>query len=246
MALGGCVDDGVPVEEAVSCEVPKTLSEVVVAGVTSSTAVRSSVLEFALALVSAAGVANATGSCTAEASRGDGFLVWTEAAGFMAAGVKAVFFAWISGSAPFSCTCEGVPSSFGVPFLDTGGLASRRALGPGVGAGVDCEDDSCGAGVLDGRVAGEGRWELAAPGGGRRTAAFGLKADFLFSILTIQCPAAQWGACVSEGNTGSRAWPGMRRKKPVEDWRLDSVVLSDTDAGWLLEGWACPGWESGN
>lgn len=38
---------------------------------------------------------------------------------------------------------------------DTGGLMS--ALGPGVGAGVECDDDSSGAGVLDGRSAAEGR-----------------------------------------------------------------------------------------
>ena len=74
-APGGCVEDGVPVEEVASCEVLETLGEIVVAGVTSSAATCSSVLDFEPALVSAAGVADATGSRIAGPSRGDGFLV---------------------------------------------------------------------------------------------------------------------------------------------------------------------------
>jgi hypothetical protein len=65
----------------------------------------------------------------------------------------------------------------------------------GCGACCACEDEeSCGAGVVlvDERSEAEGRWEPcdAVPGAGRRMAAFGLKAVFLFNMLSVHRPAA--------------------------------------------------------
>ena len=109
-------------------------------------------------------------------------------AGTLTAGVEALL-AWADGSGSLPWASDGVPTSFGVLTADAGGVAVRGVSGAGVGVGAALgwvEGASCGAGVLEGRSAGEGRWGPLEPdpGGGRRTAAFGLKADFLFSILS--------------------------------------------------------------
>jgi hypothetical protein len=62
----------------------------------------------------------------------------------------------------------------------------------------------------------DGRWEpcVGGTGPGRRTAAFGLKADFLFNILSLWCcPAGVVDACQQPRR--SRALPGQLLKKGI-------------------------------
>lgn len=206
MVLGVCVvEDGVSV-----CEVVLSIEEEVAAVVSSTAFDRSSVLD-------SAGFSGSTAVGTLLGV----FAAPTEATlASMAAGVDNLLAcgagSTTAGSACFSCTCGGVGASLGVALPDAEGLVSRGALAAGCGAGCCCEDeDSCGAGVLlaDGSVV-EGRGAAcdAGLGAGRRTpAAFGLKADFLFNILSIQCPAAVVfrSSFATDGDARSCALPRM-------------------------------------
>jgi hypothetical protein len=204
VVLGVCVEDG-----ASDCEVALSI-EVVAAGVSLTPFDRSS-------------APDSTGfsSSTAVGMLSGIFAGPTEATlASMAAGVEDMLVrgagSTTAGSACFSCTCGGVGASFGVALPDVEGVMLRGALAAGCGAGCCCEDDnSCGAGVLlaDGSVVEErgAAWDVGLAAGRRTPAAFGLKADFLFNILSIQCPAAVvFRSCfVTEGNARSCALPGM-------------------------------------
>lgn len=103
----------------------------------------------------------------------------------------------------FPRACAGATISAAGALAETGG-----AFGLGSAAGGDGAVGSWGAGVFDGS-AGDGRWEAwgADAGGGRRMAALGLKAVFLFNMVVVQCPAAH-AVC----SQGKRVYSRIRRE----------------------------------
>jgi len=88
---------------------------------------------------------------------------------------------------------------------------------------------------LDDRSVVEGREALcdAAPAAGRRMAAFGLKADFLFSILSVHCPAAVVFRC--DLARGTRAVAHCLECARTVRWILGFGTMQ---SGWA---WSVPG-----